>query len=489
MFVAIVVLIVILPNAKKTESELKQSKQFLELVLNNLPQRVFWKDRNSVYLGCNHNFARDAGLKSPEELIGKNDSEMIWRDCADCYRADDRQVITSGNAKINYEESQTKIDGTKSWRRTSKIPLRNLQGEIIGVFGSYEDITTVKSAEIELQIAKESAETANLAKSEFLANMSHELKTPLNAILGYAQILLKSETLSAKDYRGIEMINQCSNHLLTLINDILDFSKLESSQIKLFSSEFHFSQFIEEIVEICGIKAQQKQIDFIYQSEGQLPKGIVADQQRLRQILLNLINNAIKFTNNGGVIFTVTAQKDDTTACCSLLFKIEDTGIGISADDLAKIFLPFEQLNKVQQQSEGTGLGLTISQKIVLAMGSTIKVTSKLEQGSTFWFEVKLPETNFGQNESPTQQRDRFNLEATSNQAISSNFQAIIPPDTEELNLLKDLIRKGLLNNLIIELDRIESLDQKFIPFTQKLRQMTKSFQLKELRKTIEQYL
>lgn len=296
------------------------------------------------------------------------------------------------------------------------------------------------------------------------------------------------------------MINQCSNHLLTLINDILDFSKLESGKIELSPTEFHFSQFIEEIIEICRIQAQQKQIDLIYQSEGKLPKGIEADKQRLRQVLMNLINNAIKFTDTGKVIFTVKVQKIES--CQNeekfynyLLFQVEDNGIGIDSNDLEKIFLPFEQLDKIQQKSDGTGVGLTISQKIVSAMDSTIQVASKPGKGSTFWFEVKLPETNFGKNELQVEQTspiaEPFQLENNSTliHIADSNSQTIIPPGIEELSLLNDLIRKGLLNNLIAELDRIERIDRKFIPFTQKLRQLTKNFQLKELRNMIKQYL
>jgi PAS domain S-box-containing protein len=364
-------------DRKQTEIELRESKQLLQLVFDTLPQRVFWKDKNSNFLGCNNLLAQDAGLESPEEIIGKNDGDFFDRESAANFLRDDLEVMTSGISRINYEEPQTKEGGTTLWLRTSKIPLRDRNGEIIGIFGSYEDITANKQVEAELKLAKEKADAVNRAKSEFLANMSHELRTPLNGILGYAQILLQSTEIAAKDKQGIEVINRCGSHLLTLINDILDFSTIESGEMTLNPEEIHFTAFIEEIIEICRVNSQQKGLELIYQTSGNLPQGIKADERRLRQVLMHLLNNAIKFTDRGKVTFDITAQqvKDRSPQAQTLLrFQIEDSGIGISQEHLDNLFSAFEQMELTKQSSQGTGLGLAVSQKIVDRMGSKIQV-------------------------------------------------------------------------------------------------------------------
>lgn len=260
----------------------------------------------------------------------------------------------------------------------------------------------VKQRTAQLQQAKEIAEAAVLTKDRFLVNISHELRSPLNAVLGYANSLLNSRNLKAGQLLSLRIIKQSGTHLLSLINDILDFSKTQAAKIELSVQDIHLPSFLEEIEGMVTIKAKEKGISFKSQTLGKLPLGIKADEKRLRQVLLNLLSNAIKFTDSGGITFKAIAIEQN-----KIRFEIIDTGVGIIGDRLDAIFKPFEQAGDEKNRIQGTGLGLSISKELIELMGSKIQVQSKLGVGSIFWFDLvvdfietkKAPSRNHSQRE------------------------------------------------------------------------------------------
>ncbi|MBD2112170.1 MULTISPECIES: hybrid sensor histidine kinase/response regulator [Cyanophyceae] len=267
----------------------------------------------------------------------------------------------------------------------------------------------------ERQRAEAAAMVANRAKSEFLANMSHELRTPLNGILGYSQVLKKHQTLTEPQRQGINVIHRCGEYLLTLINDVLDLSKIEARRMELHPEVFHLPRFLENVVEICRIRASQKQISLTYEMISSLPEYVYADEKRLQQVLLNLLGNAVKFTEAGQVSLKVgpaqawlprrdpEADREGAADSADLIrFEIVDTGVGIAPEQLAQIFDPFHRTPEAGQHTEGTGLGLAISRQLVQLMDSDICVSSNLGQGSRFWFDLDLSTTQPGETSSLT---------------------------------------------------------------------------------------
>jgi PAS domain S-box-containing protein len=266
--------------------------------------------------------------------------------------------------------------------------LREREEELVRHRTHLEELVEARTAE--LREAKERAEVANRAKSEFLTRMSHELRTPLNAILGYAQLLQMRSDLNAHDRTGLDAIYTSGQHLLTLIVDILDLARIEAGKVELSPVSVDVLPFVQGIADIVRVKAEGKGLAFELQMTPELPRRVIADDKRLRQVLINLLGNAVKFTDRGEVSLAVH-QVSAEAGSMHLRFEVRDTGIGIAPGDVERVFQPFEQAGEQQRRAGGTGLGLAISRQLVGLMGGEIEVDSKLGQGSVFSFELLLP--------------------------------------------------------------------------------------------------
>ena len=395
---------------EQSQNLINKNLALLQTIINTTPDVLFVKDLEGYYVWANQALAQTFN-KTIEEIIGKCDRDLFPESIASKIEEDDRRIFEFDKIST-YEETIQIGDRSVNYLTTKKVYFDD-RGNSLGMIGIARDINDFKQAQAilhqanleleqrvkarttELARAKEAAETANNAKSIFIANMSHELRTPLNSILGFAQILTQQPDLSAEQQDQISTIYQSGKHLLTLINDILQLAKIEAGKLELQEREINFHTFIERVLAIIRVSAEQKNLVLRYQPLTKLPAVVCVDETRLRQVLLNLLSNAVKFTQTGGVTLKVGYVEDfephtnTPTDANTIRFQIEDTGIGINNQKLKKIFLPFQQ-SFGHSNNEGTGLGLTISQNIIKEMGGKIRVKSTPGQGSVFWFDLPL---------------------------------------------------------------------------------------------------
>jgi PAS domain S-box-containing protein len=355
---------------------------------------------------------------------------------------------------------------------------------------------------LELQHAKETAEIAHQAKSEFIANISHELRTPLNNILGFAQFLEEAQGLTARQQKAVKTIQHSGDHLLLIINDLIDLSNIEAGKMILNAEEFCLPSFLKKIAEIFTIRADQQGIAFESQFADELPFTVYGDERHLRQILLNVLGNAVKFTKQGKVIFRVNRLMiddcrlsiDEENAFQSSInnlqsiirFEVEDTGTGISSEQLEHIFEAFHQVgNKYLAEAEGIGLGLTICQRLTQMMGSELQVRSRLGEGSTFWFDLELPEIGAQETVFGSQETAKA-IEAT--QDVEEEFP-LIPPSQEELTLLFELAQIGDIMAIRERVTILEASEQQCKPFIAKLSQFADALQVSKMQQFLEQFI
>ncbi len=406
----------------ETQKELTKNKEQLQSIIDNSAAVIYIKDPEGRYLLINSRY-EDIFHISQAEIKGKTDYDIFPKDTADMFRANDLKVLEI-NSHHESEEFAPHDDGFVHTYISVKFPLHDFSGNIYGICGILTDITARKSGEDllknynltlerkveerthELKIAKEKAEIASNSKSIFLTGMSHELRTPLNAILGFTQILKHEKDLMAQHGKAVNTIHYSADHLLTMINDILDLSKIEAGKIEVVAERFRLHEFIMTVVKMARIRADQNNVSFSYNLSNGLPIDVEADEKHLLQVLLNLIDNATKFSKNGRVILTVkkcnefepspaqaitdTHSRDEANQRERVRFQVEDTGIGIAEEQQEEIFFQFHQVGDKRYQNEGSGLGLSISRDLARLMGSELYVKSSLGKGSVFWFDLNL---------------------------------------------------------------------------------------------------
>ncbi|HVJ85057.1 MAG TPA: PAS domain-containing protein, partial [Caulifigura sp.] len=374
---------------KKSERALQQSEWLYHSLVDNLPVYVVRKDLEGKITYAN---ARACALygQAYDQVLGKTDYDFFPRHLAEKYRKDDHRVIETGIAFEDIEENSD--DGRFNYFEVRKTPVRDIEGNIIGVQLMFWDVTVRQNALKALAEAKEAAETANRAKSEFLANMSHEIRTPMNAIIGMTELVLETRLMpEQRDF--LQTVRDSGLALLNIINDILDFSKIEAGRLELEDIPFDLRETLGDALKAIGLRAHVKGLELACDIKQDVPRVVVGDPLRLRQVVINLVGNAVKFTERGEVVVTceVDSARPPKSGRAQLHFTVRDTGIGITPEQQQRIFRAFEQADmSLTRRFGGTGLGLAISSRIVQQMDGAIKVDSVPGRGSEFHFTVDL---------------------------------------------------------------------------------------------------
>ncbi|MBS1141177.1 MAG: hypothetical protein H6R13_2630 [Proteobacteria bacterium] len=413
---SILITVLDVSDRREIEAELIRQFAFLQALLDTIPNPIFYKGANTHFLGCNQAYEAFFGV-SRQEFIGKRvlDLEYLPEDARQAYQAEDEQVIATGS-RISREVCLPGADGNMHDVLYSVSGFRSPDGRPDGLIGVIVDITALKEAEREADRARATAESAAAAKADFLANMSHEIRTPMNAIIGMTHLALQTE-LNSRQKNYLTKVDNAAKGLLGIINDILDLSKIEAGMMRFEHATFSLDASLGHLSDMCSLKARERGLELLYDIASEVPDQLIGDPLRLGQVLLNLVGNAIKFTETGEITVTVKLLEQRENEI-ELGFEVIDTGIGMSVEQQSQLFSAFSQADtSTTRKYGGTGLGLSICKRIVELQGGTIGVSSQPGIGSRFTFQ--LP---FGISTEQTEAPRRIGL--------PNNLRALIVDDS-----------------------------------------------------------
>lgn len=430
-------------EGETTKQRLIESESKLRDILNNVSACIYLKDTNGRYLFANQAVCNLFGFPL-EDILNKADDKFLEEETAKKIIENDRSVLLEGKTLHAEEEIHNRSDGKTYSFLTVKMPLKNQTGEIYALCGISTDIGLTKEIQKQLEKAKDSAEIANRAKSEFLASMSHEIRTPLNGVIGLTQILLKTK-LDEEQESLVKSIASAGKSLLIILNDILDFSKIEAGKMNIEKINFDIRETVTEISDLLSIESKSKSIELNLAIDQEVPQFIYSDPSRIRQIIFNLLGNAIKFTEKGFVNLRLKKQMQ------WIRLEVEDSGIGIPGDKINYIFNKFAQADaSTSRKYGGTGLGLAISERLVSLLGGTIGAESQFNKGSLFWcllpYENPEPMNTIKTNDSAL-------IQTSSKESIFNNQKFLVVED----NILNQKVIGGLLRKYDINFDLAEN--------------------------------
>ncbi|WP_412060836.1 response regulator [Rubrivirga sp. IMCC45206] len=436
--------------AEAQRREFERSQRLLRTVIDAIPDRITVKDREGRLLTRNLAAARIMGYETVEESVGLTLLETdVPRDLAERAHAEDLRVMETAEPLLAVETKRTFGEG---WKESTKVPLQDESGEVVGLVSVMRDISERKAAEVALreahdaaEAAREAAEAATRAKSEFLANMSHEIRTPMNGVVGMTSLLLETP-LGPEQRDFVETIRTSGDALLTIINDILDFSKIEAGMLSLEEAPFDVASTVEDALDLVAQGAAEKGVELAYVVGDGAPRAVVGDVTRVRQVLVNLLSNAVKFTAEGSVCVRVGGAPPDAAvgSAAELTFAVEDTGIGIAPGKLEAVFESFSQADaSTTREYGGTGLGLAICQSLVGMMGGEMTVASVVGEGSTFGF--SMPTTIAASERRVFLQREQPALEGRRVLVVDDNAvnREILTRLSARWRMVPDEVRSG----------------------------------------------